>query len=50
MTITDYTLKGAPMSRGFDSQLDDDLPLGELVENNEPTRPPARKPYEGTGK
>lgn len=35
------------MSRGFDTQLNDDLPRGELVENYEPTQPPGRKRYEG---
>ncbi len=35
------------MSRKYDTQLNEGLPLGELVENHEPTQPPGRKRYEG---
>jgi len=35
------------MSRKIDPQLSEDLPLGELVENYEPSRPPDAKLYQG---
>ena len=35
------------MSRKYDTQLSEDLPLGELVENYEPSRPPDAKLYQG---
>ena len=35
------------MSRKYDIQLSEDLPLGELVENYEPSRPPDAKLYQG---
>jgi RimJ/RimL family protein N-acetyltransferase len=35
------------MSRRYDTQLNEDLPLGELVENYDPAQPPAAKLYQG---
>jgi len=35
------------MSRKYDTQLSEDLPLGELVENYEPGQPPEAKLYQG---
>jgi RimJ/RimL family protein N-acetyltransferase len=35
------------MSREYDTQLPEDLPLGERVENAAPAQPPGRKLYEG---
>lgn len=35
------------MCRKYDTQLNEDLPRGELVENSTPAQPPGRKRYEG---